>query len=313
MLVSTDAVFLGDQLMSTVFKVPEMQMPFDRRSLPAYATIILMAASGLGLCVWLGFSISPVIFPNFFQMPLMAVLAGWGLRRIGRPNLGSAMEMLGLFYIQGLAAFFLIAPLASISGPLADPSLAQADQFLGFDWMAYAHLTEPLNLPLLVAYKSFAWQPAFVALAVFLLGQSNRGWRLVTAAVLALLITSLVFPLLPARGSVIFYGANVPFAPRASTSASALLALKSGSRLLDNSVFTALIAFPSYHAAAAALYVWGCWKTPFRWPVLALNVVMLAGAITIGGHYLIDIIGGLVVAAIALGVAGLLVRPLEVH
>ena len=295
MLVSTDAVFLGDQLMSTVFKVPEMQMPFDRRSLPAYATIILMAASGLGLCVWLGFSISPVIFPNFFQMPLMAVLSGWGLRRIGRPNLGSAMEMLGLFYIQGLAAFFLIAPLASISGPLADPSLAQADQFLGFDWMAYAHLTEPLNLPLLVAYKSFAWQPAFVALAVFLLGQSNRGWRLVTAAVLALLITSLVFP------------------PRASTSASALLALKSGSRLLDNSVFTALIAFPSYHAAAAALYVWGCWKTPFRWPVLALNVVMLAGAITIGGHYLIDIIGGLVVAAIALGVAGLLVRPLEVH
>ena len=92
-------------------------------------------------------------------MPLAAVLAGWGLRRVGKPNLGSAMEMLGLFYIQGLAAFFLIAPLASISAPLADDLLSKVDRSLGFNWQAYAQLTQNVNFPLLVAYKSFGWQP----------------------------------------------------------------------------------------------------------------------------------------------------------
>jgi len=288
--------------------VPKMQSPFDRRSIPAYALIGLMAMSGLCLCAILGFSISFAIFPKYFGMPLFAVLAGWGLRRLGKPNFGSAMEMLGLFYFQGLAAFFLIAPLAGVSAPLADATLARVDRALGFDWAAYAALTRNFNLPLLVAYRTFAWQPALVGLAVFLFGQSDRGWRIVTAAVLALAITALVFPFMPAQGSVIFYHADVPHAPHSSTSAAALLALKGGVRLLDNSVFTALIAFPSYHAAAALIYVWGCWSTPLRWPVAILNLMMIASTITIGGHYFVDVLGGVVVGLVSVAGAKQLVR-----
>ena len=230
------------------------------------------------------------------------------LRRIGKPNFGSAIEVFGLFYIQGLAAFFLIAPLASLSAPLADSSLARADEWLGFDWFAYAKITAPFDLPLAVAYRSFAWQPALTALTLFLRGQQERGWQTLTAAVVALLITSLIFPFVPAQGSVIHYGATIPYAPHASRSAHALLALKAGQHLLDSSVFTALIAFPSYHSVAAVVFTWACWRSPLRWLVLILNLLLIASALTIGGHFLVDIFAGIAVGIVSIFIASRLVR-----
>jgi membrane-associated phospholipid phosphatase len=283
---------------ATVFAIPKLLSPFDRRSLPVYSVIAAMAVVGLSLTFALGFTISPAIFPQFFGMPLMAVLAGWGLRRIGKPNFAAAMEMLGLFYIQGLAAFFCIAPLAAISAPFADASLAHADHLLGFDWIKYARLTSPFALPFLIAYKSFAWQPAIVAVALFMFGQQKRGWRAVSAAALSLAIATAIFPFAPAEGPILFYGIDVhsvgrPFAP-------ALISLKDGYRTLDHSVFVGLISFPSYHAAAAIIFTWACWTTRLRWVILDLNFVMAASAITAGSHYLVDVLAGLAVGAVAI-------------
>ena len=278
----------------------ELRSPFDPRSRPVYILIAAMAFGGLILCWLLGFRISPEIFENFYGMPLMSVLAGMCLRRIGKPNFGSAMEVLGLFFIQGLTAFFLIAPLAAISAPLADASLAHADQLLGFDWRAYVQATAPLHSVLLFAYRSFAWQTVIVA-ALFLFGQSERGWAALLAAVISVAIAALFFPFAPAEGASLFYGVDVhsplrPFAP-------ALLALKNGHRVLDHSTFKGLISFPSYHTAAAAIFTWAMWRTPLRWPVLLLNVVMVAAAIPFGSHYFVDILAGALVGAASIAAA----------
>lgn len=281
-----------------------LQFPFDRRSAPIYTAIAAMSLVGLILVALLGFSISPRIFPQFFGMPLLSVIGGWGLRRIGRPNFGTGMETLGLFFLQGLAAFFCIAPLASISAPFADAMLASADRKLGFDWIAYSRLMEPIRPVLMFAYKSFDWQPALVSIGLFA-RQSTRLWQTATAAVIAIIITTIIFPFAPALGASNFYRFDVhssmqPFAP-------ALLALKHGYRSLDNSVFTGLISMPSYHASASLIFTWALWKTALRWPAIALNLLMLAASIPLGSHYLVDIIAGVMVGVLAVRIATLFI------
>jgi membrane-associated phospholipid phosphatase len=271
-----------------------LQSPFDPRSGPIYLLIAAMAGVGLVLCWLLHFKISLEIFENFYGMPLMSVLAGMCLRRIGKPNFGGAIEVLGLFFIQGLSAFFLIAPLAAISMPLADASLARADQFIGFDWATYLRVTAPLNPVLLFAYRSFAWQTVIVA-TLYLFGQSDRVWTALLAAIVALAITAVIFPFVPAEGASLFFGIDVqsplqPFAP-------ALLALKYGHRVLEHSTFKGLISFPSYHTAAAVIFTWACWRSRIRWPVLLLNLLLIAAAIPFGSHYLVDLLAGGVVGA----------------
>ena len=277
------------QLGSAMWREADLKSPFDPLSAPAYLLIAAMVIVGLALCWALGFRISLEIFPQFFGMPLMSVLAGLGLRRLGKPNFATGMEVLGLFYLQGLAAFFLIAPLASVGAPLVDGWLAQVDAAIGFDWGEYARLTSSFETFFRVMYRSFAWQPAAVALTLYFTSQSARLWPVITAAIVALIITSAVSPLAPALGASEYYGLPSLMAHR---SAPALLALRDGYRILDSSVFTALICIPSYHGAAAVIFTWACWHTKVRPLYVALNALMAASAISIGDHYLIDLIAG---------------------
>lgn len=69
------------------------------------------------------------------------------------------------------------------------------------------------------------------------------------------------------------------------------------------------VTFPSFHAGAAPLLGWGFWPVArLRWPLVTLNVVMAASAIPIGGHYVVDIIAGVMVAAAGIAVARMLER-----
>jgi membrane-associated phospholipid phosphatase len=146
------------------------------------------------------------------------------------------------------------------------------------------------------------WQPAFAAFALFLAKQSWRGWQMVLSSTIALAIAGFLFALFPAVGAAEYYHFPVhtptpPFHP-------VLIALKSGAmRVMDERTFAGMISFPSYHAAAATILAWGCWTTIFRWPVVALNVLMCLSAISMGSHYLVDILGGVAVAALSIALS----------
>ena len=65
----------------------------------------------------------------------------------------------------------------------------------------------------------------------------------------------------------------------------------------------ALIAFPSYHAALCLLVILAFSGSGLLgWTVLALNVGTLLSLPVQGGHYLVDILGGLLIGAAAIWV-----------
>ena len=67
---------------------------------------------------------------------------------------------------------------------------------------------------------------------------------------------------------------------------------------------TGLVSFPSYHMTEVVLFTWAGWSVKWlRWPLLALNLVVVVSIPVIGAHYFIDVLGGAVVAIVAIASA----------
>jgi membrane-associated phospholipid phosphatase len=65
-----------------------------------------------------------------------------------------------------------------------------------------------------------------------------------------------------------------------------------------------IVTMPSGHAAGAFLCAWAAWDMKLlRIPLLLLNVLMAVAAISHGGHYLVDILAGGMVAALSIALA----------
>jgi membrane-associated phospholipid phosphatase len=70
-----------------------------------------------------------------------------------------------------------------------------------------------------------------------------------------------------------------------------------------------LISFPSFHTANAILFIWALWPLRLLRPViLVVNVLLIASTPLAGAHYLVDLIGGAVVAVGAIWLTSWLVR-----
>ena len=71
-----------------------------------------------------------------------------------------------------------------------------------------------------------------------------------------------------------------------------------------------LITFPSFHTAVAILFAWALWRTPVAWVFgVILNGLMILATPLAGSHYVIDLVGGTVVAMVAIGIANRICRP----
>ena len=76
---------------------------------------------------------------------------------------------------------------------------------------------------------------------------------------------------------------------------------------LDN--LEGLITFPSFHTAAALMFIWALRTVPYvRWPAIVLNVALIAATPIDGAHYFIDLVGGAAVAFAALAAKPLAVQ-----
>lgn len=241
----------------------------------------------------------------------MLILTGPLARRVGHTSIAGAFETTGLIYGQGIALASAMFPLTALSAPLADASLAQADRLLGFDWVWFVRLFDnPVgNYMVVVTYKSFNWQPAIILPLLFASKLDDRAWRMVTAAIIALLSTLAIYPLCPALGAFYHFGithVNYPnyvgngpweFGP-------VIEQIKAGARVITPEMLSGLVSFPSYHAVAAVLFVWAMWPVrKLRWFILALNVAMGLSAMIVGAHYLVDLIGGALIALVSIALA----------
>lgn len=272
---------------------------FDREALPVYCTILLLALFAAASVVFLGFGWDrSFVLNNVLALGTFLGIA-FSARWLGFSRLGSVLEawmlLLGVSALTAIGAFIA----ASANLPLIDDELAWVDlRLFGFTRALLASFADewPLTFSITVEiYNTLSYQP-FILLTVLLLsGQRQQAWLFLTAWSLALAICLAVSPLAPARGTPpyvlewidVFHGAR-----------------DGTMRTLSAQVLTGIITFPSFHAAGAVVLAWGASKVrALCLPMIVLNALVVVSAVLVGGHYIVDVVAGIVVAIVAIIVA----------
>ena len=263
-------------------------------------------------------AISGFRIAGYAAVPILAVsaaAAGLGyLYSTVRPDERLAALCYGAAF---LITYTLVGAILSYIGtslnlPLLDARFAHADAAIGFDWLAVLELTDRwtvLGTLLRTAYFTCLPQIVGVFLILAATHQLKRLADFIFLFTATSLVTVVLSSLLPAAGAFVFH--DPPAALRDAVGYDAGLwhlkhfeALRSGAmRAIDPGLIEGLVTFPSFHAALAVITVWAVWCTRFiAYPTLALNVVVIASAVPVGGHYFIDIVAGLAIAAAAIAI-----------
>jgi membrane-associated phospholipid phosphatase len=186
------------------------------------------------------------------------------------------------------------------------------DQLLGLDWRAYFAfaVARPALLNFAIFFYAMIMVPwAGVPLALGMTGRFVRLQQFVMAAVLTVSVSVAISAALPAIGT--YHELGLP-ADTGTFRASGYLVqldilpfVRDGTlRLLDLSHLGGIITFPSVHAAIAALAIWGLWGVWWLRPLaLILNGGMLLATPLVGGHYFVDVLAGVGLAALSIAAA----------
>ena len=255
----------------------------------SFADFVWCASLGMGLSHW-------------WPMALLALALG-GLTLACRltgiaPRLGATAEWVLLWQVFSVAGAVLTYLAAAQDGAVFDARLALLDAQLGFRWSAWLASVDShpfLKFALTVAYGSLLAQVLFSVFWFAFRRWDHRNAELLTNATLALLLTTAVFFLFPALGPCV----GVPACHDAYLED--LVGLRHGNLpSLDMMLLKGVIAFPSFHAVLATLFTYAHRRSPTFLPIAAFNALMLLAIPSEGGHYLVDIIGGVVVGGVAI-------------
>ena len=267
------------------------------------AALLMLAALGLSIDWWAS------------RSGVLLVAAGGGLAlfrgRVQNPLVGKLIDALeGLSFFFGVAVFGILLTYAAakVSVGYYDAWLAAADVRLGFDWTAMYDFMDRhrwLMVPSKQMYFSIFASPIIVVCAHALTGRTERLRAFLICFAIALAITAAVFLYVPAQSALPYWIGRHPSYPAAVTDQHVIVidALRAGTlTIIDLSRPVGLVSFPSFHAAAALLFVWAAWPFPrLRLPLALLNLAMLITTPVEGSHYLVEIIAGLVVACVSIG------------
>jgi PAP2 superfamily len=215
---------------------------------------------------------------------------------------------------QLLLISLLMTPLTYIAAaldlPMQDAHLAALDRALGLDWRGYLDFfnDRPQLIGYLVlGYAMIAWPVFGVPIVLGAARQYERLQQFTLAFALALIATTVLSTLTPALGT--YYELGLTPADHAHITPGGFLdqlrdfpRVRDGSlRQLDIKHLVGIITFPSFHAAAAALYLWAFWAVWWMRPLaLMTNGMMLLATPIGGGHYFVDVFAGMGVAVLAI-------------
>lgn len=201
----------------------------------------------------------------------------------------SAAQLTALAAASGLLIY--LAANAGATFPMRDDILEYFDSLLGFEWNVISYWLDShpvLDEVLLHAYDSVVPQIAIITILGSILFPGQRNKEFFTLFLVSVLITNLVFIFVPAVG---------PLGKADVDSLNHLLDIRAGSSIMTYNRTLSLITFPSYHAALAVVITY---SARYRYwsllPFFLLNAIMLAATPPEGGHYLVDILAGALVA-----------------
>ena len=240
---------------------------------------------------------------------VLIAAAGWFYRSVRRePRLGAVLASTS----QIIAFAAVGAPLSYLAAtagfPLQDALFDSWDrQWLHLDWssmMQFIAARPSLRLVLLLAYSSFAVQTVTTVFALGVAGQFARLTTFVVAFISTTLITIAISAVLPAVGPWVLFDLDPAmangFLPTSSTSWPVFLGLRDGTfHTIHGMNSEGIITFPSLHAALGILFAAALWRTRgIKWAALALNGLMLVSTPAYGSHYVVDVIAGVLIAAL---------------
>lgn len=213
------------------------------------------------------------------------------------------------------AAAVLSVLVTSIGFPLVDQELMALDAALGFDWLVYVEFVNRnawLGFLSSLVYVTTLTQVAITVIALGFLDRLEQAQRFVLAVMLGALACIAISALLPSAGALgairppeAFILANDPVVDLGYKQA--FFDLRNGlGRFISLDEPRGLIAFPSYHCTLSVLIILAFVGTRFWFrPVLLLNVAVILSTPVDGGHHLVDVLGGIVVAFCVNAVAGI--------
>lgn len=232
-----------------------------------------------------------------------------------RPNFAVMCRGLMQVLLFGALGSMVSYLLARHGGALWDDRLQAWDRALGFDWLGYVRWVDAH--PWLVAPAHWAYGSLIPQVVVLVLVQGfSLRLEALRATMLAAIIVGgaaiLLSPLFPAVSNYVHLGLTAKDFAHVNPWAGYIhLAdfngLREGATVrLDLSRMQGIITFPSYHAALATVTLWGFCKSGLRWLQWAGSAIALATIASTpveGGHYLVDVLAGIAIAALGIAVA----------
>jgi hypothetical protein len=288
------------------FLIDLIWFPFARLTFAA-ANIVRLLWTALALAA----IYAAVTFVSRRVRAKRSVIGSWLARMAEGAGL---LVRAGIFtIILGIVGVTFSYLAASLGMPLRDAELAAIDKAMGFNWpafLAFTNDTPPIAFILRSAYHSAG--PQLLALYLFL--SLACWWERVAEflAVLAVssLLTGLVVAFVPAEGAYAFYMPPpemfTSFSPKAGMwHHDVLMSLRtSPTPVLEFAKAEGLVTFPSFHTTLAIITTYAVRGVRYVFaPVCALNAVVIVATLAEGGHHLIDLPAGALIAVVAIVVA----------
>ena len=220
-----------------------------------------------------------------------------------------------VFMLIGLLGAVGSYPVSALSRGFYDPALQHVDEMLRFDWLAWYTLVAEhpvLQVAGRIAYETIYYTPAAILAYFAWTGRRREAHTMLATFWIAAGITLAMFWFMPAVGpfAYLWHGA-IPYMPASALWQPELIPAMRHHAMhaIDLGQLRGLVSAPSFHTAAAVLYIVIAWPyRGLRWPVLAVNAAMLLSTPVEGTHYLADMLAGGAVALTSLGLIAWLER-----
>lgn len=277
-------------------------------------TGVLLAALGAGagglflILALTGMSVAAEFAIFMLYAAVVAALAGFCHWRRHPWHLTDGAIIVSIITLSLLLCGLVSCTGLRIGFPLADPLLARIDALVGFNVSEVSEFvaTQPKLSELLYFAYNISGALCVAAVCWGLIRNDRRLlWQTVVTIVLAMQITALTSILFPAQGASVWFGLEslqgrgLPFGA-GTYSAAEFAHFYSGSDLLvTRGDINGIVCFPSFHTVMALTIVQGFWTSPLKWAAVLWGALTIVSTVPMGGHYVIDLAGGVIVWAVA--------------